>query len=72
VSPEAEGTLVRVRSEGEMAAPCGFSIGTENLYDGQRIRAFPLMPDEIPLVPNRMKMVRLRSIIPFENDMKGD
>jgi hypothetical protein len=26
---------VRVRSEGEMAAPCGFSIGTEKLYDGQ-------------------------------------
>jgi hypothetical protein len=35
VSPEAEGTLVRVRSEGEMAAPCCFSILTEKLYDGQ-------------------------------------
>jgi hypothetical protein len=35
VPPEAEGTLVRVRSEGEMAAPCGFSIWTEKLYDGQ-------------------------------------
>ena len=35
--PNQGGALVavRVRSEGEMAAPCGFSIWTEKLYDGQ-------------------------------------
>jgi len=37
IPPGKPGALVavRVRSEGEMAAPCGFSIGTEKLYDGQ-------------------------------------
>jgi hypothetical protein len=32
----------------------------------------PLMPAEIPLVPNRVKTFLPRPIIPFENEMKGD
>jgi hypothetical protein len=36
IPPGKPGALVavRVRSEGDMAAPCGFSIWTEKLYDG--------------------------------------
>ena len=35
VSPEAEGTLVRVRSEEEMAAPCTIPSGLRDCVDGQ-------------------------------------
>jgi len=37
VSPVATGTLVRVRSEGDMVAPCDVDVQLEKLFDGQNL-----------------------------------